>query len=123
MVRVVRRKRPRVVASMGDFTAADVERMRVLVAEGMRPGGDRGDGWEHELEVIHHIRGRRRGMSRFMWQLDPWGYTVDDAVDEEIRLSVPGGLQRRWSRFCSVCGGLVHGRFHVVGDRYAVGCP
>lgn len=123
MVWVVRRKRPRVAASMGDFTAADVERIRVLVAEGMQPGSGRGNGWERELEVIHHIRGRKRGMSRFMWQLDPWWYTLDEAVAEEIQLSEPGGLLTRWTKFCSYCGGVAHGQFHVVRDRYAVGCP
>lgn len=127
MVRVRRRSRPKPVVVASDFTEADVERMRELVSEGLKGRWEPHSSWEQELEVLHHIRGRLRGdLVRFMWQLDRHWYTLDEAVDEEIRLSVPAngrGIDRRFGvKYCERCEGLVHGRFHVRGDRYWIAC-
>lgn len=126
MVVVRRKSRARGVVGVRDFTDGDLVRLRELVAVGMGAGHFDRD-WEHELEVLHHVRGRVRGMMvKFLWQLDSHRYTLDEAVAEELDLSVPAdgrGIDRRFgAKFCGQCEGLIHGWLHVVGDRYAKGC-
>ncbi len=123
MVRIRRNPCTNLSVGLQDFTDHDMARMRDLVAEGLHAGWVPHPWWEKELDVLHHIRGRRRGISRLLWQLDPYGYEVDDAVAEEIRHSRPGSLQSRLSKRCQYCEGMIHGALHVVGSRYAVGCP